>query len=73
MKKSYLFMAMAGMLAATSSGKNMYADYNDVKDAEIQPFYCKDCKHYKDGKKFCKVAKHSIAANTKTNNCKHFG
>lgn len=69
-------MAMAaGMLAAAEcgkDGKNLYVDYNDIKDAEIQPFYCKDCKHYKIGKRYCKLAGHSITHNTKANNCEHF-
>lgn len=75
MKKSYLFIAMASAALATiasSGGKNLYADYNEVQDAEIQPFYCKDCKHYKNGKRYCKLASHSIKPNTKANNCKHF-
>ena len=73
MKKSYLFMAMAGALATIASGgKNPYADYNEVQDAEIHPFYCKDCKHYKNGKRYCKLAGHSVTPNTKANNCKHF-
>lgn len=70
MNKRYILTALAGVLATC---ENPYSRRNEeYQDVNVVRFHCRDCVHYKSGKTYCKIAKHSISSGTTADNCNAF-
>ena len=70
MNKHYLLTVLAGILATC---ENPYSRRNEeCQDVNVVKFRCRDCVHYKSGKTYCKIIKHSISSGTIADNCNAF-